>query len=95
MENHPREGVVKEKFPNTRKSFHQGGSVGSFGISEGNITGRGRKQNPQITCLTATPSGEVAQMLVSTTSKPGLNREAWAALLRVSNCPEGNLRELT
>ena len=38
METHPREGVVKEeKFPNT------GGSVGSFGISEGNITGRGKK----------------------------------------------------
>ena len=39
-ETHPREGVVKEeKFQNTRKPFH-GGSVGSFGISEGNITGR-------------------------------------------------------
>ena len=48
--------------------------------------------------LTATPSGEVAQMLASATSKQGLNREAWAALLRVrtrSECPEDNLRELT
>ena len=47
--------------------------------------------------LTATPSGEVAQMLMSTTSKRGMNREAWAALLRVRTrpeCPEGNLREL-
>ena len=46
----------------------------------------------------ATPSGEVAQMLTSTTSKWGLNREAWAALLRVRTgpeCPNGNLRELT
>ena len=37
-------------------------------------------------------------MLVFATSKQGLNREAWAALLRVRNrpeCPEGNLRELT
>ena len=34
-------------------------------------------------------------MLASITSKRGLNREAWAALLRVSTeCPEGNLREL-
>ena len=36
-------------------------------------------------------------MLVSTTSKRGLNREARAALLRVRTrpeCPEGNLREL-
>jgi len=48
--------------------------------------------------LTATPSGEVAQTLASTTSKRGLNREARAALLRVRTrheCPEGNLRELT
>ena len=48
--------------------------------------------------LTATASREVAQRLSSTTSKPGLNREVWTALLRVSTrpeCPEGNLRELT
>ena len=38
--------------------------------------------------LTATPSGEVAQMLASATSKQGLNREAWAALLRVRTGPE-------
>ena len=37
-------------------------------------------------------------MLVSTTSKQGLNREAWAALFRVRagpECPDENLRELT
>ena len=48
-------------------------------------------------CLTATPRREVAQMLASTTSKWGLNREGWAALLRVGTgpeCPEDNLREL-
>jgi len=48
--------------------------------------------------LTATPSREVDQMLVSATSKWRLNREAWAALLRVRTrpeCPEDNLRELT
>ena len=56
------------------------------------------KQNPQITYLTATISREVAQMLVSATSKWGMNREVQAALLRVRtgpDCPEGNLRELT
>ena len=45
----------------------------------------------------ATPSREAAQTLASTTRKKGLDREAWAALLRVrtgSECPEGNLREL-
>ena len=44
------------------------------------------------------PSGEAAQMPASATSKPGLSREARAALLRVRTgpeCPEGNLRELT
>ena len=48
--------------------------------------------------LTATPSGKVAQMLTSATSKWGLNREAWAALLSVRTgheCPKDNLRELT
>ena len=47
--------------------------------------------------LTATPSREVAQMLASTISKWGLNREVQAALLRVrtwTECPEDNLREL-
>ena len=46
----------------------------------------------------ATPSKEAAQMLSSTTSKGELDREAWAALLRVRTgpeCPEDNLRELT
>ena len=44
------------------------------------------------------PSREAAQTPASTTSKLGLGREAWAALLRVRTwpeCPEGNLRELT
>ena len=46
----------------------------------------------------ATPSREVAQTLVSTTSKRGLDREVQAALLRIRTrpeCPEDNLRELT
>ena len=49
-------------------------------------------------CLTATPSGELAQMLTSATSKLGQDREVQAALLRVrtgSECPEGDLSELT
>ena len=43
-------------------------------------------------------SKEAAQMPASATSKWGLGREAWAALLRVRTrpeCPEGNLRKLT
>ena len=54
METHPREGVVKEeKFPDSKKPSHHG-SVWSSGISEGNITGRKKTQNPQKTRLTAT-----------------------------------------
>ena len=44
------------------------------------------------------PSGEAEQTPASTTSKRGLGREAWAALLRVRTgpeCSEGSLRELT
>ena len=44
------------------------------------------------------PRREAAQTSASATSKRGLGREAWAALLRVGTrpeCPEGNLRELT
>ena len=71
--------------------------MGSFGISEGNIL-VGHTKKTQITCLTMTPSGEVAQMLTSAISKWGLSREAQAALLKVRTgpeCPEDNLRELT
>ena len=44
------------------------------------------------------PSREAAQMPAPATSKWGLGRKAWAALLRVRigpECPKGNLRELS
>ena len=44
------------------------------------------------------PSRETVQTPAPPTSKRGLGREAWAALLRVRTrpeCPKGNLRELT
>ena len=58
----------------------------SLGTIEGNITGKKSKQiikTHRFTCPTVTPSREAAQMSASTTSKPGLGREAQAALLRV------------
>ena len=59
--------------------------MGSFEISEGNITwsGKKKKKKTQATEYTpnCTPSREVDQMPTSTTSKWGLNREAWAAYL--------------
>ena len=76
--------------------------MGSFGVSEGNITRREKKkENSQNTHLTANTSreGEVAQMLTSNISELGVGRQAWAAssVLRVRirpDCPEDNLREL-
>ena len=61
-------------------------SVGSFGILESNITGRGEKKT-QTTCLATTTSGdgEVAQRLMSATRKWRLGRQVRIAssVLRV------------
>ena len=100
METHSREGVVKEeKFPNTRKASHQG-VCGEFWNLRGEHNWEGKKTHThtQIMHLTLTPSGEVAQMLASTSSKWGLNMEAQITLLRVRTgleCPADKLRELT
>ena len=69
--------------------------MGNFGISEGNITRRNKQT--ENTHLSTTPIREVAQMLVSTTIKQGLNREgSWMLRVRTRpECPEDNLRELT
>ena len=91
MDTRPREGVVKED-----KSFHTVGnpltgvSVGSFEISEGNITWRKKKKTHKI-CTEAQP-------LVKS-EKWGLGREAQAAssVLRLRTrpkCPEDYLRKL-
>ena len=72
--------------------------MGRFGISEGNITGRKQTNKPTeyaLNCNSQQGSSPDARV---PTSKRGLNREAWAELLRVRTrpeCPEGNLRELT
>ena len=90
METSPREGVVKdEKFLNTRKPSHQR-VCGEFWNLRGQhnwekLKKKKTKQNKtpteDVPNLTATPSGEVAQMLGSATSKRGLDREAQAACL--------------
>ena len=99
METHPRKGIMKEKFPNTRKPSHQR-VCGDFWNIRGQHNWEEKTNNnnntPQIMCLTATPSREVGQTLVSVTSKQRLNREVQATLLRVRTgpeCPEDNLRE--
>ena len=96
METHPGEGVLKEKFPNTRRPSHWP-VCGDFWNLRRQHNREGKTKKPQIMCPTTTPSREVAQTLVFTTSKQGLNREVRAALLRIRTrpeCPEGNLREL-
>ena len=67
--------------------------MGSFGILEHNIIGRKKKihTHTQNMRLTTTPSGEVAQKLVSTISEQGLDWEVRTG----SECPEYSLRELT
>ena len=74
-----------------------GRSVGSFGISEGNITRKRKKKkkSPQIMCLTTTPRGEVDQTLESVTG--GAGQGGTCCILRVRTgleCPEDNLRKL-
>ena len=76
METFPGEGVIKEKFPNSRKHSHRR-VCGEFRNLRGQHNGGGG--NPQNTQLTATASREAAQMLESTTSKQGLVSEAQAA----------------
>ena len=72
--------------------------MGSLGISEGNITRKKKKKNPQNRLLITTPSGEVAQLLAAATSELGLDREARAECLGYRTrpeSPEDNLGELT
>ena len=82
METCSGEGVVKENFPNSRKSSHWQ-VCGEFWNLRGqhNRQEKKKKKNTQNTHLTATPSREVAQMLVLATSDRGLDREARVACL--------------
>ena len=73
------EGIVKEKFPNTKKPSHQQ-IFGEFW----NLRGQRKweeKQKTQNTRLTTTLSGEVAQTLASATSEQGLTMEVQVACL--------------
>ena len=73
----------------SRRSFQTAGnaltegSVGSLGVSEGNITGRktNKQKTPRNMHLTTTLSEEVAHTLASATSEQGLDREMWVACL--------------
>ena len=78
VETHPREGVIKEKFPHSRKPSHRW-VCGEFWNLREQHNWEGVGENPQNTHLTSTVSREVAQRLASTTSKQGLDGEAWAA----------------
>ena len=99
METCPKKGVIKEKFPNSRKPSHQW-VCEEFWNLRGQHNQEGEKKPPQNRHLTTTSSGEVAQMLASTTSERRMDREVRAAslALRISTgpeCLEDNLRELT
>ena len=71
--------------------------MGSFGISESNITGEKKKQHR--THPTATTRRYAAQTVATTSSKWGLDTQAWAASLVLMvgtglECPDDNLRAL-
>jgi len=74
--------MKEEKFPSTREPSHRQ-VCGEFWHLRGQLNREGKikkkkkqkQKNPQNTLLTATPSREVAQMLLSTSSERGLNRE--------------------
>ena len=77
--------------------------MGSFGISEGNITRRKKKERKKERNPTdCVPNNNFQQGTSPDThdchqQAGGLNRKVRAALLRVRarpECPEGNLREL-
>ena len=86
--------MKEEKFPNTKKPSHSR-VCREFWNLRGQHNWEGEKKKKQNTCLTATPSREVAQTFASATSEPGLNREVWVALRTGPECSEDNLRELT
>ena len=74
MKTHPGEEIVnEEKFPNSRKPSHRWVCAEFW-----NLRGQHNQEEetPQNMCLTITPSREVAQTPVSTTSKWGLDGEA-------------------
>ena len=74
---------MKEEVSTHQETLSPAGLWGSFGISEGNITGREKKTNKQKAhrLRASTPSREVAQTLTSASSKRGLNREVRVACL--------------
>ena len=71
------------KLPNTGKPYYWW-VCGKFQNLRGQHNWEGKKKktkNPQITHLTTTPGGEVAQTLTSASREWGLNREARTACL--------------
>ena len=95
MEIHPGKGVLKEEmFPNTRKHSHCQ-VCGEFWNLRGQHN-QEEKLKKKLKLTNYMPYSN-SQHLASATSKQGLNREVWAALLRVRTgpeYPENNLREL-
>ena len=78
METRTGEGAIKRRSFQTVENPLTGQSVGSFGISERNITRRKKKKKTH-RIQAATASGEVAQMPAVPTSEQRLDREAQAA----------------
>ena len=73
--------MKEEKFPHSSKPSH-GWVCGKFwNLREQNNQEKKKQKQKQKTRLTATPNREVAQMLTSTTSEQGLDKEVQAVCL--------------
>ena len=92
--------MKEDKFPNTSKPSHRWVYKEFWNLRGQHNWEEKKKKNPTDdppNCNSQWRSSPEAQMIASTTSKQGLNREARAAFHRVRTgpeCPEDNLREL-
>ena len=74
--------MKEEKFPNTRKPSHQGGLWEVLESQRATQPGKHTHTHTHNTCLTATPSGQVAQTLGATAREGGqTGREVQVACL--------------
>ena len=88
--------MKEEKFPNPLT----GRSVGNFGISEGNITGKKNKRNKKSTDYMPNRNSQQRNSPDAYVHHQQVRAEEGGAgcMLRVRTgpeCPEGNLREVT
>ena len=94
MESHPREGVVKEKFPNTRKPSYQW-VCGEFWNLRGQHNWEENKNKNYVPNLNSQWRSSLDACVRQ--KRVGAEQGGMGCMLRIRNrpeCPEDNLREL-